>query len=113
MHADPLNLFADELFTSTDLNRRAGEVLNRPRKSPVTISRNGEQFALLKREHAADLIKAVSQFGPTLDLIEGALSVVEEKAPPNSLLWLRAFDAPDLRKMIRSPRCARPATGIP
>jgi hypothetical protein len=36
-----------------------------------------------------------------LDLIDGALSVVEQKAPPSSLLWLKAFDAPDLRKMIR------------
>jgi hypothetical protein len=101
MNIDSFNLFTDELFTTTDLNRRSGEVLNHARKAPVTISRNGEQFALLRREQAAELIKAVSQFGPTLDLIEGALSVVEQKAPPSSLLWLQAFDAPDLRKMIR------------
>jgi len=99
--AGRLNLFTDELFTTTDLNRRAGEVLNQARKAPVTISRNGEQFALLRREQAADLIKAVSQFGPTLDLIEGALSVIEKKVPPSSLLWLQAFDTADLRKMIR------------
>ncbi len=101
MRVDSFNLFTDELFTTTDLNRRAGEVLNHARKAPVTISRNGEQFALLKREQAAELIKAVSQFGPTLDLMEGVLSVVEEKAPPSSLLWLQAFDASDLRRMIR------------
>jgi prevent-host-death family protein len=101
MHVDSLNLFTDELFTSTDLNRRAGEVLNQARKAPVTISRNGEQFALLKREQAAELVKSVAQFGQTLELIEGVLSVVEQKAPPSSLLWLKAFDAPDLRKMLR------------
>jgi hypothetical protein len=101
MNIDSFNLFTDELFTTTDLNRRSGEVLNHARKAPVTISRNGEQFALLRRDQAAELIKAVSQFGPTLDLIEGALSVVEQKSPPSSLLWLQAFDASDLRKMIR------------
>jgi hypothetical protein len=101
MHIDSFDLFTDEVFTSTDLNRREGEVLNQARKAPVTISRNGEQFALLKREQAADLIKAVSQFGATLELIEGVLSVVEQKTPSSSLLWLKAFDVPDLRKMIR------------
>lgn len=101
MNIDSLNLFADELFTTTDLNRRAGEVLNHARKAPVTISRNGEQFALLKREQAAELIKAVSQFGPTLDLIEGALCVIEQNAPPSALLWLKALDASDLKKMLR------------
>ena len=101
MHVDSLNLFTDELFTSTDLNRRVGEVLNQARKAPVTISRNGEQFALLKREQAAELVKSVAQFGQMLELIEGVLSVVEQKAPPGSLLWLKAFEAPDLRKMLR------------
>jgi prevent-host-death family protein len=101
MNVESLNLFTDELFTSTDLNRRAGEVLNQARKAPVTISRNGEQFALLKREQAAELVKSVAQFGQTIELVEGVLSVVEQKTPPSSLLWLRAFDASDLRKMLR------------
>jgi len=101
MYVDSFSLFTDELFTSTDLNRRAGEVLNQARKAPVTISRNGEQFALLRREQAAALIKAVAQLGPALELIDGALSVVERKDPPSSLLWVKAFDESDLRKMMR------------
>jgi hypothetical protein len=96
-----LGLFGDELFTTTDLNRRTGEVLNHARKAPVTISRNGEQFALLRREKVADLIKAALQFGPTLELLEGALCVAEGKDPPTSLAWLKAFEIDDLRKMIR------------
>jgi len=94
-------LFGDQVYSSTDLNRRSGEVLNKARTSPVTISRNGEQFALLKREKAAELVQAALQFGPTLELIVGALSVVEGKEPPASVSWLRAFDVDDLRKMIR------------
>ena len=94
-------LFADEVYFSTDLSRRAGEVLNHARRGPVTISRNKEQFALLKREHVAELVGTAGQFGPILDLLEGALSKIEGKEPPPVLGWLKAFDTDDLRKMIR------------
>lgn len=94
-------LFADEVYSSTDLNRHAGEVLDHARNRPVTISRNKEQFALLKREHAANLIKTSLQVGPTLDLVVGALSVMEGKELPASMAWLKAFDTNELRQMIR------------
>lgn len=98
---DTFGLFSDEVYSATDLNRHAGEVLDHANKRPVTISRNKEQFALLKREHAARLVKAAMQFGPTLELVGGALSVVEGKEPPASLAWLKEFDTDDLRRMIR------------
>ena len=94
------SLFADEVFSSTDLNRRAGEVLDRARNGPVTISRNKEQFALLRREDAAELVKALGNFGPMLELLAAALGVVEGKEPPVSFIWLKAFEIDDLRKMI-------------
>jgi len=95
------SLFADEVFSSTDLNRRSGEVLDHARKRPVTISRNKEMFALLTRESAADLVKALYQFGPIIDLLEAALNAVEGKEPPASFAWLKAFGTNDIRKMIR------------
>jgi prevent-host-death family protein len=94
-------LFDDEVYSSTDLNRRSAEVLDRARQRPVTISRNGEHFALLNREQASRLVRANSQFGPIIELIEGVLSVVEKKDPPTSVAWLKAFDVEDLRKMTR------------
>jgi hypothetical protein len=93
-------LFADEVYSSTDLNRRAGEVRDQARKRPVTIW-NKELFALLKREHAAKLIKASRQFEPTLEMVVGVLSVMEGQEPPPSLAWLKAVDAGELRDMIR------------
>ena len=93
-------MFGDQVYSSTDLNRRSGEVLDHARKGPVTISRNREQFALLKREHAAELVRTSLQFGPTLDLVAGALSVIEGRDPAPALAWLKAFDTDDLRKMI-------------
>jgi hypothetical protein len=93
-------LFSDEVYSSSELNRRTGEVLDHATKRPVTISRNKEQFALLKRDHAATLIRATLQFGPTLQLVQGALSVVEKKQPSAGFEWLKAFAPDDLRKMI-------------
>ena len=98
---DRFGLFGDEVYSSTDLNRRSAEVLDQARKGPVTISRNGEQFALFKREQAAGLVRAALQFGPTLELLEGALSVVEGKEPVAALAWLKAFERDDIRKMVR------------
>jgi hypothetical protein len=98
---DRFGLFGDEVYSSTDLNRRSAEVLDQARKGPVTISRNGEQFALFKREQAAGLVRAALQFGPTLELMEGALSVVEGKEPVAALSWLKAFERDDIRKMVR------------
>jgi hypothetical protein len=94
-------LFGDEIYYSTDLNRRAGEVLDNARKGPVTISRNKEQFALLRREEAAGLFRAVCHIVPIFEVLQGALSAVEGKEPPASLAWLKAFDLDDTRKMIR------------
>lgn len=94
-------LFGDEVFTAGDLNRRSSEVLNRARENPVTISRNCERFALLRREQAAEWVRASNQFGPIIELVSAAISVVEKKEPPVSLSWLKAFDIGDIRKLVR------------
>jgi len=93
-------VFGDSVFSSTDLNRRSGEVLDKARRGPVTISRNKEQFALFRRDQAAELVRAALQFGPTLELLQSALSVVERKAPNPSFEWLRAFEVEDIRRMV-------------
>ncbi|MFN0168466.1 MAG: type II toxin-antitoxin system prevent-host-death family antitoxin [Bryobacteraceae bacterium] len=99
--AEFLGTFGDPIVSSTDLNRRSGSVLDQARDRPVTISRNGELFALLRRDLAADLVRTALRFGPTLAMIEGALNVAEGKEPSASMAWLKAFDRSDLRKLIR------------
>ena len=94
-------LFGDDVYSSSDLNRRCGEVLDRARRGPVTISRNREQFALLRREQAAELVKATLQLGPLLELIDGVTCIEEKREPPASVAWLQAFDISDLRTMQR------------
>ncbi len=98
--AGALSMFGDQVYSSTDLNRRHSEVLNRARKAPVTISRNNEQFALMNRDQAASLVKAVASMGETLELLHGALNVVKGDEVSTSISWLKAFSKEDLAQFI-------------
>ncbi len=65
-------VFSDEVFTTTELNRHAGALLDRARNTPVTISRNNEQFALLPREQAAKLYFTLNRMRSALALLAEA-----------------------------------------
>jgi hypothetical protein len=94
-------VFGDRVYSAKDLTRRTAEVLDQVQKAPVTISRKQEQYAILKREQAAGLIRSTLKIIPIIELLEGALSAAEQKDPPRALAWLRAFDQDDLRKLVR------------
>jgi prevent-host-death family protein len=93
------DVFADEVYTSTDLNRRSGEVLNRAREGPVTISRNNEQFALLRREQAARLIRTANRTTNALILLSEAHSVLAGVDPSPSYNWLKILEKDDLKRL--------------
>jgi hypothetical protein len=94
-------LYADEVFTSKDLHRRAGEVLNHARTAPVTISRNNEQFALLKRELVGELVQAFRYYSTSIELMMAAGLVSDGKPVPETFLWLKAFDKSELLEMCK------------
>jgi len=96
-----IGLYGDEIFSATDLNRRAGEVLNRARNHPVTISRNNEQFALLRREQAGKLVEAVTVLTNSIEILGLAVSAAKGGEVPTSFKWLREFDSEDLSLMAR------------
>lgn len=95
-------LFSDDVFTSTDLNRRAGEVLNRARETPVTIARNSERFALLRRDQAASLVKGLAQLVEVVQLAQSAGALRENR--PDQIApgaaWIQAFDEEDRQSML-------------
>src|SRR5271165_4866412 len=95
-----LGVFSDDVFTSTQLNRSASVVLNRARTRPVTIVRNNEQFALLRRDQASELITAVVQLEETVRLILGVSSLREGKDLPASIAWIRALDEEERASMV-------------
>jgi len=92
-------VFADTVFTSTDLNRRGGEVLNQALKHPVTISRNAEQFALMPREQAARLYRSLEGLRAVTALLEEVQAAIGGHAPKPHFEWLSAFDKDDLQRL--------------
>ena len=92
-------VFGDEVYTSTDLNRRSGEVLNHARVGPVTISRNNEQFALLNREHAAKLVRTLNRMSSAIEVLSEVGAVIAGEKPSSAFSWLVIFDKGDLQKL--------------
>src|SRR5260370_42316141 len=92
-----LGVFGDKLYTSTDLNRRSGEVLNHAREHPVTISRNNEQFALLRREQAAQLVRTVKNISSAMAVLSAAQTALS--GGPPELEWLKVFEKNDLQNL--------------
>lgn len=95
-------LYTDQLVSSTDLNRHIVEVLNKARKGPVTIStKNNEQFALLKREVVADLIKSFARLGEATRFVRAALDVSQGRVAPPTFEWLSAFHKDELGQLCQ------------
>jgi hypothetical protein len=93
------SMFGDEVYTSTDLNRRSGEVLNHARERPVTISRNNEQFALLRREIAAKLVTSVTKVQGVMRILMGVDALIAGREVDPFVEWLKVYDKDDLQKL--------------
>jgi hypothetical protein len=96
-----MGVFSDEVFTSSDLNRRISEVLNHASNRPVTISRNNEQFALLRRDQAADLVRAVSNFSSLVEVVQAAVAIKRNEAIPQGASWMAALPEGDRISMLQ------------
>ena len=93
-------LYSDEVFTATELNRRVGTVLDHARIRPVTISRNNELFALVRREYAAQMIQTVRQMRQALSaLVEMHVALAGDPVAP-TFSWLEVFEKDDLQRLI-------------
>jgi hypothetical protein len=96
-------IFGDEIFTATDLNRRAGQVLDEARNRPVTITRNDETFALLLRKDASRMMEAASNGRLMVDLVTAVSTYRQAGAPVpvgHPFEWLNAFDREELRELL-------------
>lgn len=92
-------IFGDEVYTSTDLNRRSGEVLNHALLRPVTISRNHEQFALFRREIAANIFGTLNQLQSAMTVLFGIQQALAGEQVPPVVSWVNIYDKDDLQKL--------------
>ncbi|MCC6368179.1 MAG: hypothetical protein IT165_32035 [Bryobacterales bacterium] len=92
-------LFADEVYSATDLARKTKEVLSQARKAPVTISRNDEQFAILPRKEAARLFQTVAGLTEVVDLIASVIAIINGTKQTGARAWMNFLEVGDLRAL--------------
>jgi hypothetical protein len=93
-------VFSDEVFTATELNRRGGAILDRARRRPITISRNNEQFALLRREQAACLVGTVTRIVRAVAVLSEANAAITGSQVSEPFKWLQVYERDDLQKLV-------------
>lgn len=96
------NIYSDELITATELNRQPGRILDKALEHPVTITRNDQSFALLRRESVALYVKAAQRSSEILELLSTAFHLLLEQkiGTEHPLGWLRVFDSEELKEFI-------------
>jgi hypothetical protein len=92
------DILQDEVVRATDLNRASGEVLNKASRTPVTIVRNEETFALMRRDVAAGWRKEATFAAHLTQVMWHALAHPSSMGPEFD--WIGAFDEEDRREMV-------------
>ncbi|QYX33644.1 hypothetical protein [Sphaerospermopsis torques-reginae] len=97
------NAFSDELITATELNRQPGKVLDKAYQHPITITRNDQSFALLRREDVAYLVKGVTQSKAVFEVLSVAFRLLlgQQIGYEHPYGWLSVFDADELQDFIK------------
>jgi len=94
-------VFTDKIVTATDLSRHSREVLDQALENCITVVRNDQSFALLRRDRAAGMMAAVARLEVTTDLLTTILRVASgeriESAHPYE--WVSAFSLGDLKAL--------------
>ncbi|MBD2502209.1 hypothetical protein [Anabaena azotica] len=97
------NIFADDLVTATELNRQPGKILDRALERPVTITRNDQSFALLRRDHVTALVKVATQSKSLFEALTVAYCLLTGKKIgfEHPFGWLSVFDSDELQEFIK------------
>lgn len=95
-------LYSDCLFSSSELNRRAGYVLDTALTTPVTITRNNDSFALLRRDVMTSMAKGIEQMNNVTQLVNAAyrLSDGQEIEIGHPFKWLEEFDSEERSELV-------------
>jgi hypothetical protein len=94
-------VFTDKIVTATDLSRHSREVLDQALEHCITVVRNDQSFALLRRDRAAGMMATLARLEVTTDLLTTILRVASgeriESAHPYE--WVSAFSLEDLKAL--------------
>ncbi|MCE2975885.1 MAG: hypothetical protein LW851_06180, partial [Pseudanabaena sp. CoA8_M7] len=70
------SIYSDELVTATELNRQPGRILDKALEHPITITRNDQSFALLRREDVALFVKTAQHSREIVELLNTAFRLL-------------------------------------
>lgn len=95
-------IYSDELITATELNRQPGRVLDKALEHSVTITRNDQSFALLRRENVASFVKAAQHSREIVELLNTAFRLLlkQKIGTEHPYSWLGVFDEDELNEFI-------------
>lgn len=96
------SIYSDELITATELNSQPGRVLDKALEHPVTITRNDEFFALLRRENVTNFVKAAEGSKEIVELLSTAFRLLLQQkiGTEHPYSWLLVFDVDELNEFI-------------
>jgi hypothetical protein len=96
------SIYSDELVTATELNRQPGRILDKALEHPITITRNDQSFALLRREDVALFVKTAQHSREIVELLNTAFRLLlnQKIGAEHPYAWLRAFDSDELNEFI-------------
>lgn len=95
-------IYSDILVSATELNRQPGRILDLALKSPITITRNDEAFALLRREDAARMVEAATHIEILVEFIQATYRLLlgQGLESEHSYSWLSTFDVDELNELL-------------
>ena len=96
------SIYSDELVTATELNRQPGRILDKALEHPITITRNDQSFALLRREDVALFVKTAQHSREIVELLNTAFRLLlkQKIGVEHPYGWLGVFDADELNEFI-------------
>lgn len=96
-------VYADKIVNATDLNRRCKDVLNEAWDHCVTIVRNDQTFALMRRELVAQIIDNLAHLQKAFDVLQTVTRVLQGEPidPANPDEWVTVLNPVDLRTMAK------------
>ncbi|MFN5977723.1 MAG: hypothetical protein ACK45W_00065, partial [Pseudanabaena sp.] len=96
------SIYSDELVTATELNRQPGRILDKALEHPITITRNDQSFALLRREDVALFVKTAQHSREIVELLNTAFRLLlnQKIGAEHPYGWLGVFDADELNEFI-------------
>ncbi len=96
------SIYSDELITATELNRQPGRILDKALEHPITITRNDQSFALLRRENVALFVKAAQGSKEIVEVLNTAFRLLlkQKIGKQHSYSWLGVFDTDELNEFI-------------